>query len=144
MKWLRSNIQHGSRLALLAMAIQLLLSFGHFHGLTVDAASANSGKVASITSPDVSSRHPPDRSRADQVIVDADHSSPSLPHSGGEGPDSCAICAVIAQANATALTALPLLLPPVATDLPFGIADVDFIHLNSTPNAFQPRAPPLS
>ena len=115
MKWLRSNIQHGSRLALLAMAIQLLLSFGHFHGVTVDA-SAN--EIASITSPDVSSPHLSDGARADQVAIDVDHSSRSLPHSDHKLPDSCAICVVIAQANATALTAPPLLLLPEATHLP--------------------------
>jgi len=32
MKWFRSNIKHGSRLALFALALQLALSFGHFHG----------------------------------------------------------------------------------------------------------------
>ena len=141
MKWLRSNIQHGSRLALLAMAIQLLLSFGHFHGLTVDAAAA---EIASITSPDASSLPSSDGARADQVTIDVDHSSRSLPHSDHKVPESCAICALIAQANATTLAAPPLLLLPEATYLPFGIADIEFIHLNSTPNGFQPRAPPLS
>ena len=32
MKWFRSNIKHGSRLALLALALVIGLSFGHFHG----------------------------------------------------------------------------------------------------------------
>ena len=40
MKWFRSNIRLGSRLALLALAIQFLLSFGHFHGGSASAASA--------------------------------------------------------------------------------------------------------
>ncbi|MGH6751213.1 MAG: DUF2946 domain-containing protein, partial [Bradyrhizobium sp.] len=31
MKWFRNNVKHGSRLALLALAIQFVLSFGHFH-----------------------------------------------------------------------------------------------------------------
>ena len=31
MKWFRSNIKTGSRLALFALAIQFALSFGHFH-----------------------------------------------------------------------------------------------------------------
>ena len=29
MKWFRSNIRHGTRLALLALAVQFVLSFGH-------------------------------------------------------------------------------------------------------------------
>ena len=140
MKWLRSNIQHGSRLALLAMAIQLLLSFGHFHGVTVDA-SAN--EIASITSPDASSLHRSEGARAEQV-ADTDASSRSPSRSDHKLPDDCAICAVVAQANATTLTAPPLLILPEVTDLHFKIADVEFVRPNSTPNAFQPRAPPRS
>ena len=41
MKWFRSNIRLGSRLALLALAIQFLLSFGHFHERSAQAASAS-------------------------------------------------------------------------------------------------------
>jgi hypothetical protein len=33
MKWLRSNIRHGSRLALFALAVQFVLALGHFHAL---------------------------------------------------------------------------------------------------------------
>ena len=40
MKWFRSNIKHGSRLALFALAIQFVLSFGHFHGVSAQAAPA--------------------------------------------------------------------------------------------------------
>src|SRR5215217_2807860 len=40
MKWFRSNIRRGSRLALFALAIQFLLSFGHFHGSGAQAALA--------------------------------------------------------------------------------------------------------
>ena len=141
MKWLRSNIQHGSRLALLAMAIQLWLSFGHFHGVTVDASAA---EVTSIAPRVDSSVHLSDGSYADQVADGADRSSRSLPQSDHKLPDDCAICAVVAQANATTLTAPPLLLLPEAAALPVEIADVEFVRLNSTPNAFQPRAPPRS
>ena len=40
MKWFRSNIKHGSRLALFALAVQFALSFGHFHGIAAQAAPA--------------------------------------------------------------------------------------------------------
>jgi len=40
MKWFRSNIRHGSRLALFALVVQLALSFGHFHGSAAQAAAA--------------------------------------------------------------------------------------------------------
>ena len=31
MKWFRSNIRHGARLALFAMLVQFALTFGHSH-----------------------------------------------------------------------------------------------------------------
>ena len=37
MNWFRKHLKHGSRLALLALAIQFVLSFGHFH----EAAAQN-------------------------------------------------------------------------------------------------------
>jgi hypothetical protein len=40
MKWFRSNIKHGARLALFALALQFALSFGHFHGVAAQAAPA--------------------------------------------------------------------------------------------------------
>src|SRR5260370_28035600 len=40
MKWFRSNIRRGSRLALFALAVQFLLSFGHFHASSAHAAPA--------------------------------------------------------------------------------------------------------
>ena len=38
MKWFRRNIKTGSRLALFALALQFVLSFGHFHFNTAQAA----------------------------------------------------------------------------------------------------------
>ncbi len=43
MKWFRSNIKHGSRLALLALALQFALSFGHFHSAALAAPAVQSG-----------------------------------------------------------------------------------------------------
>jgi hypothetical protein len=40
MKWFRQHIKTGSRLALFALAIQFVLSFGHFHGVAAQAAPA--------------------------------------------------------------------------------------------------------
>ena len=42
MKWFRANIKHGSRLALLALALQFGLSFGHFHAGAAQAAAGRS------------------------------------------------------------------------------------------------------
>ena len=47
MKWFRSNIKAGSRLALFALAVQFVLAFGHFHSVAAQAAPAiQSGRGA--------------------------------------------------------------------------------------------------
>ena len=40
MKWFRSNLKTGSRLALVALALQFALSFGHFHGLAAQPSQS--------------------------------------------------------------------------------------------------------
>ena len=58
--------------------------------------------------------------------------------------DGCAICAVIALANAVLFATPPLLLLPQAIEFLHLTTDAEFIHLNSARVAFQPRAPPVS
>lgn len=116
MKWFRSNIRHGARAALFAFAVQLVLSFGHFHGIVAQAAPS---------------------------IQSAQQQLPSSPDPDQQG-EPCAICAVIALAN-TALVATPPALPlPLAADFLHLIQDARFAPSNSARVAFQPRAPPLS
>src|ERR1700761_6832278 len=92
MKWFRANIKHGSRLALLALAIQFVLSFGHFH--PIEAAQAAPELVQSALSQhDGSGNH---------WLVAADLASqtaerqqkPASDHNSGHANDPCAICAV--------------------------------------------------
>jgi hypothetical protein len=139
MKWFRSNIKHGSRLALLALAIQFALSFGHFHGATAQAASAiqsdltlsdfaNAGSVPAPVAADQSARQQ----------VPANHDSDRSSN------DPCAICAVIALAGSVLAATPPLLLLPQAVEFLYLATDAEFVHLNSVSVAFQPRAPPVS
>jgi hypothetical protein len=118
MKWFRSNIRHGARFALFALAVQFALSFGHFHG------------IAAQGSPSVQS--------AEQQLPASNHDSHQHPG------DSCAICAVIALANTALFAAPPMLPPPQAVEFRYLTLDVAFADLNSASSAFQPRAPPLS
>jgi hypothetical protein len=125
MKWFRSNIRHGSRTALFALAIQFALSFGHFHALAAQAAPAiGSGAALSVTEP-------------------AQH-LPSNPDSDQHPNDACAICAVVAMANTVLFATPPLLLLPQAVEFLYLTTDAEFVHLNTIRVAFQPRAPPIS
>ena len=126
MKWFRSNIKQGSRLALLALAIQFALSFGHFHGVAHAAPAVQS--AASLTAPTAGTKPAPASDR------DSDR----------HANDACAICAVIAMANATVFSTPPLLRLPEAVEFLYRTTDAEFVHLNAVRVAFQPRAPPIS
>ena len=41
MKWFRSNIKSGARLALFALFVQFALSFGHFHAMAAPASGSD-------------------------------------------------------------------------------------------------------
>ena len=116
MNWFRSNIKHGSRLALLALAIQFVLSFGHFHGVAAQAAP----------------------------VLQQTQQIPSNPDSDQQPADPCAICAVMALANAALFAAPPVLLLPQAVEFLYLTTDAEFVHLDHASVAFQPRAPPAS
>jgi Protein of unknown function (DUF2946) len=146
MKWFRSNIKHGSRLALLALAIQFGLSFGHFHAVAAQAAPAIQSTIQSGLT--LSSPAPFEASRASTLAATEMASQPVQRQKPGSDRDSdsdgCAICAVMAMANAVLFATPPLLVLPQAVELTYLTTDAAFIHLNSVRVAFQPRAPPIS
>jgi hypothetical protein len=102
---------------LFALAIQFALSFGHFHGISAQAEPA---------------------------IQQTSQQAPSNPDSDRQSTDPCAICAVMALANATLFATPPVLLLPQAIEFLYLITDAEFVHLGAIRVAFQPRAPPAS
>lgn len=142
MRWFRANIKHGSQLALLALAIQFVLSFGHFH--PIEAARAAPEFLQSAWS----QHGGPDNDNpvaADTAKQSAGRQQkPASDHDPGNTNDGCAICAVIAMANAVLFATPPLLLLPEAVEFLYRTTDAEFVHLNSVRVAFQPRAPPIS
>jgi hypothetical protein len=138
MKWFRSNVKHGSRLALFALAIQFALSFGHFHSSAAQAAPAlQSGPAQS--EPSTSSLPAPD------AVTPVAQQQPASDHNPDQQPnDPCAICVVMALANTVLFATPPLLLLPQAVEFLYLTTDAEFVHLNSASVAFQPRAPPIS
>ena len=137
MKWFRANIQHGARLALLALALQFGLSFGHFHA---DAAQAAALAVQSVT--------PQSDNTAALAAPGVGDASATLPGSHDDsdhhpGKD-CAVCAVIALAGTVLFANPPALRLPQAEAFRFLVTDTAFVDLNPVSVAFQPRAPPAS
>lgn len=147
MKWFRSNIKHGSRLALLALAIQFVLSFGHFHGIAAHAApaipQAASSSMASAKT--LAAEGVASQDAAQTAAVDAVKPRPaSNPDHDGQPADLCAICAVMALAGTVLFTEPPVLLLPEAYHFLYLTTDAEFNHLESRRVVFQPRAPPAS
>jgi hypothetical protein len=83
-------------------------------------------------------------SAADPVSEDAQQQPASKHDSDQQQGDVCAICAVVALANAMLFATPPLLLLPQAIEILYLSTDAEFAHLNSARVAFQPRAPPPS
>ena len=137
MKWFRSNIRQGSRLALFALAVQLALSFGHFHAIAAQPAPAiQSGATQSDISYAGSLAAPDAVNKSTQPASDHDSDQPAN--------DFCAICAVVAMTNASMVATPPPLPLPQAVEFVYLTIDAEFVDPNSARVAFQPRAPPVS
>lgn len=136
MKWFRSNIRSGARLALFALFVQFALSFGHFHVQATPATALAHSAPPAAAVVDAGQFAPDSRATTQQA--------PGKPHHDQQIPDACAICTVVAMANTVLFGAPPVLLLPEAVELLYRATDFEFIHLKSAGNAFQPRAPPAS
>jgi hypothetical protein len=121
MRWFRSKTQFGSRLALVALALQIVLTFGHVHSFVPTAV---------------------DTALSSAVAASDDGSNSRDPCRNGLADFDCPICALINLAGTSTLS--------VAPDLPLP-ASVDFVTLrpraelaSATAPHFQPkaRAPP--
>ena len=132
MKWFRSNIRQGARLALFAMLVQFALTFGHSHWFAQAAPL-----VQSQLTDGAKSIAPTDRAAVQKP-------SPGNPDREQPGDDNCAICALVAMAGTVVFATPPLLHLPQAVELLHRTLDAEFIHLESASHAFQPRAPPAS
>jgi hypothetical protein len=137
MKWFRSNIKHGSRLALFALAVQSALSFGHFHLLP--ATQAAPAVQSGLTQPDIANAKGI-AAASDQAA--SPQQSPANHDPDQQSGDPCAICAVMAMASTVLFATPPLLLLPQAVEFIYLTTDAEFLHLKSASVAFQPRAPP--
>lgn len=127
MRWFRANSKFGGRLALMALALQFYLSFGHIHPEDIYGSARLSLSAATPAAlPAASLRSLP----TDTVA--------KLPD------DVCAICATMYLLGNTFVAEPPRLpSPPTATATgPLPQRQAVFIAPRRTP--FQSRAPPLA
>ena len=134
MNWFRKHVRTGARLALLALAIQFVLSFGHFHSFAAQVAPAIQ---TGLTQGDLY--------HAAAAAVAGRSAQQQQPSDHDQHPaDGCAICAVIALAGNVLFATPPVLQLPQAIGLLHLATEAEFAHLKSARHAFQSRAPPLS
>jgi hypothetical protein len=120
MRWFRANVRVGAWCALVAMALQLVLTFGHVHA-----------SVGSAASPRLTAQ------------------GPAAPTDGPRIPlkpliDHCATCAVIHMAGTgvpPAAVSLPLPHPVTAASLSFSVTSEP---ASSKPLRVRARGPPLA
>ena len=120
MHWIRKNNRLGAWAAVFALAIQLVLSFGHVH---LDNFQGTSSVTASASQPQPNTPDDDDR---------------------GTGHDFCAICAAL---NLTSSSVLPTVaLPATPVDHPYTWAGaLQFAQVfERVQFPFQARAPPHS
>ncbi len=122
MRWFRDNVRHGSWLALVAIVINLAISFGHVHV---------AGQVS-------------DRGLIAAALGATDHGKAPAHPDSPFGDDLCPICiatSAIANGMAAAPPAIPLQLEAaVFVDRPIAVVRLA-VSLSRAP--FQSRGPPL-
>jgi hypothetical protein len=121
MRWVRRNNRFGSWLALAALALQIVVSFGHVH---LDRVARASAVVAVAGAPE----------------------TPSLPDQqpGNEADDYCAICATIYLAGNSFVPQAPQLVVPFAAQTIEHVDRTAAVFIGPRRAPFQSRAPPLA
>lgn len=124
MRWFRSHLAAGSRLALFALAVQFFVTFGHVHLEGLIAGSTTS--AAAVRHAAVSLHNPGDGSQ----------------QTPGTADDDCPICSLIQLAS----TSAPSVAPPLPTPTMLGglklAAPDDIWRAASHRLAFLARGPP--
>src|SRR4051794_16868690 len=124
MGWFRANRRIGGGLALIALVIHLVLSFGHRHVVTSENVRA-----AALAS-------------AEQAVSVPDAPAQPLNHPGVG--DSCAICANIHLAAAALLVAWSAWFLPVGAEQELPTAAATRKRPTWLGTAVQARAPPIA
>jgi len=122
MSWFRSNVRSGAWCALFALAVQLVLSFGHVH-------VHGGGRPAPVSL---------------SALAAPAGGAPVSPGDPNGASDHCDICTLIQLAGTASPSVAPSLpLPVVVTSVEF-TADPDIDRTTSRPRSFHARGPPLA
>jgi hypothetical protein len=124
MRWFRDHIRQGSWLALVALAVNFAMAFGHIHPSDV----TDSGRAGLLVAANAA------------VYGDRSHNHPT----DNRSDDLCPIC-MAAAAMGTALAPTPPALPVEFADAAIDHAIEHTVAIPHAPRAaFQSRGPPIS
>jgi anti-sigma factor ChrR (cupin superfamily) len=124
MRWFRSKLHLGTRLALFALAVQTILTFGHVHLGNLATPAAKSAIVAGSGTVMLSEQAP-------------SHDS------GGALDTDCPICALIQLAATSVPSVAPALQLPLSPGSIRLQAAAELASASPTHLLFQARAPPV-
>jgi Protein of unknown function (DUF2946) len=124
MRWFRANRTFGGRLALLALAVQFVVAFGHIHR---DDLYGIARTATAIAAP----------------VPDGGQPLPGN-HPAKHGDDYCAICAAVSLLGNSFVAAAPSLPQPSASHAIEQVDSVAAIFIAPRRAAFQSRAPPAA
>jgi len=124
MRWFRNHIRLGSRAALLALALQFVLTLGHVHGVAAGVAE----KALTAWS--------------DQSKVVAPQPAKPDRRSTGTAEFDCPICALIQMASTSAPAVAPALPLPALYVVVASSAPAEPAWTTSPHFPFQARGPP--
>ena len=121
MRWFRSNRRLGGWVALFALTVQLVLSFGHIHAIPAGDPEIVTAAVADAGAP------PP-------------QPGPARHHQDDD--DYCAICAVLALLSGAQTSDAPVLPALVALASAEVVVTAEVVRIDPPRAAFRSRAPP--
>jgi hypothetical protein len=124
MRWFRTNLRLGGRLALFALAVQLVLSFGHIH---LEDIYGNARAFAAWS--------------ASVPVADNSQPPPAGPQSH-HTDDYCAICATVHLLGSSFAAQAPQLPLPFISAAIEHFDRVSLAFVSSRRAPFQSRAPP--
>jgi hypothetical protein len=122
MRWFRANAKFGGRLALFALALQFVLSFGHIH---IEDLYGPGHAAAAITAPGTDGSQPQPAN-----------------HPSKHSDDYCAVCATMSLLGNSFIAAAPLLPQPLASQAVERVDHISTLVIAPLRSPFQSRAPP--
>jgi hypothetical protein len=125
MRWLRANIRWGVACAHFALAVQLVVSFGHLH---IDAIAGLPQATPSLV-------------QAAGDVRDFDIGSKHQPHQPSD--DCCPICVLIYLAGSMLPGSAPSPIPPVVVAVAPPVIGSEHAPAVLLSRSFQARAPPI-